>query len=223
MAENTKCKISHKNQKSVPWTRVLSTKHLISSITCKKGRIRAKKHNKSEQITELRLKECLLVHRGPTGSVPWTDEQGPPECWAVVVAALEWWCHGGLGCDFFVSVGAAVDQSVMQSTATSGPCIIFLVISFITHHSWRRRRLFLWLGLVVNRWVICGGPLGGVEDWSLPLFWSAVDHVFRNYIAHLCFEHRAKWEGKWCLKATFPSPFQMFQDASLCGRLRFVE
>uniref|UniRef100_A0A2N9I772 Uncharacterized protein n=1 Tax=Fagus sylvatica TaxID=28930 RepID=A0A2N9I772_FAGSY len=103
-----------------------------------------------------------------------------------------WWSllssgggHGSLGCDFFVSVGAAVDQSVMQSTATSGPCIIFLVISFITHHSWRRRRLFLWLGLVVNRWVICGGPLGGVEDQFLPLFWSAVDHVFRNYIAHL--------------------------------------
>jgi hypothetical protein len=101
-------------------------------------------------------------------------------------------------------------------------------------------------------------PLGNLR-WTtrwrggpVPLFWSAVDHVFRNYIAHLCglmqkissshdycclgnlifalemfplqcLEHRAKWEGKWCLKATFPSPFQMFQDASLCGRLRFVE
>uniref|UniRef100_A0A2N9FQ03 Uncharacterized protein n=1 Tax=Fagus sylvatica TaxID=28930 RepID=A0A2N9FQ03_FAGSY len=37
-----------------------------------------------------------------------------------------WWSllssgggHGSLGCDFFVSVGAAVDQSVMQSTATT--------------------------------------------------------------------------------------------------------
>uniref|UniRef100_A0A2N9GYI2 Pentacotripeptide-repeat region of PRORP domain-containing protein n=1 Tax=Fagus sylvatica TaxID=28930 RepID=A0A2N9GYI2_FAGSY len=125
--------------------------------------------------------------------------------------------HGSLGCDFFVSVGAAVDQSVMQSTATSGPCIILVVISFITHYGWRHRRLFLWLGLVVNRWVIRGGPLGGVKDQFLPLFWAAVDHVFWNHLAHV---HRAKWEGKWCLKATFPSPFQMFQAVSLCGRLR---
>uniref|UniRef100_A0A2N9FJZ0 Uncharacterized protein n=1 Tax=Fagus sylvatica TaxID=28930 RepID=A0A2N9FJZ0_FAGSY len=170
-----------------------------------------------------------------------------------------WWSllssgggHGSLGCDFFVSVGAAVDQSVMQSTATSGPCIIFLVISFITHHSWRRRRLFLWLGLVVNRWVICGGPLGwrggpvpssflGCRGPCFPELHcspcglmqkisSCHDYCcFGNLIFALemfplqCLEHRAKWEGKWCLKATFPSPFQMFQAASLCGRLRFVE
>jgi hypothetical protein len=54
MAENTMCITSSTNQGSVPWIRVLSTKHLISSITCKKGRSRAKKHNKSEQITELK-------------------------------------------------------------------------------------------------------------------------------------------------------------------------
>uniref|UniRef100_A0A2N9HGU0 peptidylprolyl isomerase n=1 Tax=Fagus sylvatica TaxID=28930 RepID=A0A2N9HGU0_FAGSY len=48
--------------------------------------------------------KVFLVYRGPTGSVPWTavgfvflellkfhdvEEQGPPECWAVVVVALE--------------------------------------------------------------------------------------------------------------------------------------
>jgi hypothetical protein len=159
------------------------------------------------------------------------DQQMFHHCWFQLILILG--CHG-------------------RFLGLFSPCIIFHVISFITHHSWRCRRLFLWLGLVVNRWVICGGPVGGVEDQFLPLFWSAMDHVFRNYIAHLCglmqktssyhdycclgnlifalemfplqcFEHRAKWEGKWCLKATFPSPFQMFQAASLCGRLRFVE
>jgi hypothetical protein len=54
MAENTMCITSSTNQGSVPWIKVLSTKHLISSITCKKGRSRAKKHNKSEQITKLK-------------------------------------------------------------------------------------------------------------------------------------------------------------------------
>jgi hypothetical protein len=54
MAENTMCITSSTNQGPVPWIKELSTKHLISSITCKKGRSRAKKHNKSEQITELR-------------------------------------------------------------------------------------------------------------------------------------------------------------------------
>jgi hypothetical protein len=65
------------------------------------------------------------------------------------------------------------------------PCIILVVIPFITHYGWRHRRLFLWLGLVVNRWVIRGGLLGGVKDQFLSLFWAAVDHVFWNHIAHV--------------------------------------
>uniref|UniRef100_A0A2N9GQQ5 Aminotransferase-like plant mobile domain-containing protein n=1 Tax=Fagus sylvatica TaxID=28930 RepID=A0A2N9GQQ5_FAGSY len=145
-----------------------------------------------------------------------------------------WWSllssgggHGSLGCDFFVLVGAAVDQSVMQSTATSGPCII--LPRHLLHHPFTAGAAadcFLWLGLVVNRWVILrwttrwrGGP---VPSSFLGLPWTMFSGT---YIAHLlwCLEHRAKWEGKWCLKATFPSPFQMFQAASLCGRLRSVD
>jgi hypothetical protein len=54
------------------------------------------------------------------------EEQGPPECWAVVVTALEWWWPWQTSQVFSalfvisVSVGAAVDHSVTKSTATSG-------------------------------------------------------------------------------------------------------
>jgi hypothetical protein len=54
------------------------------------------------------------------------EEQGPPECWAVVVTALEWWWPWQTSRVFSalvmisVSVGAAVDHSVTKSTATSG-------------------------------------------------------------------------------------------------------
>ena len=94
-----------------------------------------------------------------------------------------------------VPAGAAVNHSVTKSTATSGqkkwpaclsslltsadtdlggyerflglfsPCLISLVIFFVTYHSWRRRRLLLWLSLLVNHWVICRGPLGN-PPWT---------------------------------------------------------
>jgi hypothetical protein len=53
MTVNTMCITSSKNQGSVPWIKVLSTKHLTSSMTCKKGRSRAKKHNKSQNLGDL--------------------------------------------------------------------------------------------------------------------------------------------------------------------------
>uniref|UniRef100_A0A2N9FWT4 Uncharacterized protein n=1 Tax=Fagus sylvatica TaxID=28930 RepID=A0A2N9FWT4_FAGSY len=113
----------------------------------------------------------------------------------VVVTALEWWWPWQISRVFSalvmisVSAGAAVDHSVTKSTATSGPCLIFLVIPFVTSHSWRRRRLLLWLSLVVNRWVICRGPLGGVEDQLFLIFWAladaTVDRFFWNHGACL--------------------------------------
>jgi hypothetical protein len=54
------------------------------------------------------------------------EEQGPPECWAVVVTALEWWWPWQISQVFSaliiisVSAGAAVDHSVTKSTVTSG-------------------------------------------------------------------------------------------------------
>uniref|UniRef100_A0A2N9IV05 Uncharacterized protein n=1 Tax=Fagus sylvatica TaxID=28930 RepID=A0A2N9IV05_FAGSY len=170
-----------------------------------------------------------------------------------------WWSllssgggHGSLGCDFFVSVGAAVDQSVMQSTATSGPCIILprhllhhpsqlappqtvLVAGFGCEPLGNLRWTTRWRGgPVPSSFLVCRGPCFPELHCSpcglMQKISSCHDYCcFGNLIFALemfplqCLEHRAKWEGKWCLKATFPSPFQMFQDASLCGRLRFVE
>jgi hypothetical protein len=55
------------------------------------------------------------------------EEQGPPECWAVVVVALElWWLWQisqvffSLDYHFLFQLSAAVDYFVMKSTATSG-------------------------------------------------------------------------------------------------------
>uniref|UniRef100_A0A2N9F1A3 Uncharacterized protein n=1 Tax=Fagus sylvatica TaxID=28930 RepID=A0A2N9F1A3_FAGSY len=125
-----------------------------------------------------------------------------------------WWSllssgggHGSLGCDFFVSVGAAVDQFVVQSTATSGPCIIFLVISFITHHSWRRRRLFLWLGLVVNRW-----KTSSCHDYC-----SFGNLIFALEMFPLqCLEHRAKRGGKMNALMDLQSVRDDIEEATLC-------
>uniref|UniRef100_A0A2N9FU25 Rx N-terminal domain-containing protein n=1 Tax=Fagus sylvatica TaxID=28930 RepID=A0A2N9FU25_FAGSY len=119
--------------------------------------------------------KVFLVYRGPTGSVPWTAVG------FVFLELLNWCCRGpvcnAVHRDQWVKrmPSRLFHHYLLQLDTDSGrpwrllglfsPCIIFLVITFITHHSWCRRRLLLWLGLVVNRWVICRGPLGN-PPWT---------------------------------------------------------
>jgi hypothetical protein len=53
MTVNTICMTSSRNQESAPWIKRLSIIHLTSSMTCKKGRSKSKKHDKSWNIGDL--------------------------------------------------------------------------------------------------------------------------------------------------------------------------
>uniref|UniRef100_A0A2N9F663 Uncharacterized protein n=1 Tax=Fagus sylvatica TaxID=28930 RepID=A0A2N9F663_FAGSY len=115
------------------------------------------------------------------------EEQGPPECWAVVVVVLEWWWPWQISQVFFsldyhfVPAGAAVDYFVLRSTVTTLPHLL--------RHSLRHwpqlvppQIAFLVTEFAVDCWTTrpwttgwCGGP--ALFHFSRALVDAAVDHL----------------------------------------------
>uniref|UniRef100_A0A2N9G5L7 Uncharacterized protein n=1 Tax=Fagus sylvatica TaxID=28930 RepID=A0A2N9G5L7_FAGSY len=160
------------------------------------------------------------------------EEQGPPECWAVVVVVLECWCCRGLLC-----AEVHRDQWIKEITswlfiithlqmvliwAAMGDFLVFSALPHLLRHSLRHwpqlvppQIVFLVTEFAVDCWTTRRGPLGGVED-QLSSTFLGFGLMLRWIIFFWCLEHRAKGEGKVMLEGHSPSHFQIISEL-LCA------